>query len=232
MTPDPRFPLPATCPRCGRDAPIVYRGIVPYCTACGALRVPLSGPSVNMAGKPSQVGGTVASVIGWLVLVVGASFALGVGLLFAAFHLYAVALALALPVAFMSLAFGGFLVRRGGKLNRAGTALERATRDHALLSLAAHKGSIHAVDAARALGLSVEEADAMLTDLAKRAPEAMAVDIEESGEIAYRFVDSRIRVGAGGARVDVLENEGAEAELAEEPEPQGAIVPPRTVPRA
>jgi hypothetical protein len=159
---------------------------------------------------------------------------MGVGLLFAAFHLYAVALALALPVAFMSLALGGLLVRRGGKLNRAGTALERATRDHALLALAAHKGSIHAVDAARALGLSVEEADAMLTDLAKRAPEVMAVDIEESGEVAYRFVDARIRVSGDGPRVDVLENDGAGAgaELAEEPEPQGAIAPRRTVPRA
>jgi hypothetical protein len=191
---------------------------------------------VNLAGKPSKVGGTVASVIGWLVLLVGASFAMGVGLLFAAFHLFAVALALALPMALFSLVVGGFLVRRGGKLNRAGAALERATRDNALLALAAHKGSVHAIDAARSLGVSVEEADAMLTDLAKRAPEAMTVDIEESGEVSYRFVDSRIRVDDGGPRVDVLEGEQAGAragaELEEEPEQAGAMAPPRTVPRA
>jgi hypothetical protein len=188
-----------------------------------------------MAGKPSKVGGTVASVFGWLILALGASFALGVGLLFAAFHLYAVALALALPMILFSSTIGALLVRRGGSLNRAGAALERATHDQALLALAAHKGSVHAIDAARALGVSVEQADAMLTDLAKRAPEALAVDIEDSGEVAYRFVDSRIRV-EGGPRVDVLEGEdgepaGAVAELAEEPEPQGAMARTRTVPR-
>ncbi len=196
--------------------------------------MPLSGASVNLAGKPSRVGGTVASVFGWLVLLVGASFALGIGLLFAAFHLLGVALALALPVALVSGAVGVLLVRRGGSLNRAGLALERSTWERALLALAAHRGSVHAVDAAQALGVSVAEADAMLTDLAKREPDRIAVDIEEHGDIAYRFVDGRVRV-EGGPRIGVVggaEEAAAGASLDEELDERGAVARPRTVPRA
>jgi hypothetical protein len=212
----------------------VYRGVVPYCTACGALRVPLSGPSVNLAGKPSRVGGTVASIFGWLILLMGGSISLGIGLLFAAFHALAVGLVLSLPIALVTLTLGLVLVRRGSSLNREGIAIERATREHALFALMEHRGSVHAIDAARALGVPIAEADALLTDLAKRSPESVAVDIEENGGIAYRFVDSRIRVGdAAEPRVDPGAAPGASVgapieEDAEEP----AAPPARTVPRA
>ncbi|MEO6418086.1 MAG: hypothetical protein ABIP39_01665, partial [Polyangiaceae bacterium] len=49
----------------------MYRGVLAYCTACGQLRVPLAGPAVNLAGQPSQIGGSVAKILGWLVLGVG-----------------------------------------------------------------------------------------------------------------------------------------------------------------
>src|SRR5271170_3538369 len=102
------------CPHCGRDAPIVYRGVVPYCTACGALRAPLSTPSINMAGKSSQMGGTVASVAGWLVLLVGLSMALGLGLLLWAIFTAAVAATITLPIALIATVVG-FLLLRGGR---------------------------------------------------------------------------------------------------------------------
>jgi NADH pyrophosphatase NudC (nudix superfamily) len=68
--------MPATmpCPRCGEDAPLVYRDYVAHCSACGATRVPLAAPAVAMAGKPSQVGGTVAKIVGWIVLACGGLF--------------------------------------------------------------------------------------------------------------------------------------------------------------
>jgi len=185
------------CPHCGREAPIVYRGVVPQCTACGALRVPLSSPSVNMAGRPSRVGGTVAVVMGWLVLVFGGSIALGLGLLFGAFHLLALALALSLPVALASLFLGVGLVRRGGALSREGMLAEQRTAEQALLAVVAHRGSITAADAARALNVGVAQADAMLTGLAKREPDLLAVDVDDQGVIWYRASD------AAGARVRV-----------------------------
>ncbi|HEY3821093.1 MAG TPA: hypothetical protein VGL81_28205 [Polyangiaceae bacterium] len=191
------------CPQCGREAPIVYRGVVPYCTACGALRAPLSGPSINHAGKPSRVGGTFASVLGWVVLVCGGSLTLFIALLFLAFHALAVGLAVALPVAIVVLVAGISLLRSGRSLSTSGEERARSTREQALLAVAAHRGAVTAADAARALGVGTAEADAMLTALAKREPERVAVDVDDEGVVWYRVSAApgepipRMRVGDG-----------------------------------
>jgi hypothetical protein len=197
------------CPRCGREAPIVYRGVVPYCTACGALRSPLSSASINLAGKPSRVGGTFARVFGWLVLLFGGSLALLVFGLFAAFQALGVGLAIGLPILLVALVLGIALVRGGRSLATTGVEAERATREQALLAMAAHKGAVTAVEAARALGVGVAEADAMLTALAKREPDRVAVDVDDQGVIWYRVSAGpgepipRMRVDAGpGVRVE------------------------------
>jgi hypothetical protein len=61
------------------------------------------------------------------------------------------------------------------------------------------------------LGLGVADADAMLTALAKRDPDRMAVDVDDQGVVWYRAVvpvhirvDERARVPdlAGGVRAD------------------------------
>jgi hypothetical protein len=175
------------CPHCGREAPIVYRGVVPYCTACGALRAPLSTPSINLAGKPSRVGAAVASVAGWLVLAVGLSVALGFGLLLWALFSGALAAALALPLALIASLVGFALLRGGSSLRRSGADAEQATRDQALLSMAGHHGPVTAVDAARFLNVTVASADAMLTALAKREPERVAMDVDDQGVVWYRI---------------------------------------------
>ena len=73
------------CPRCHQDAPTILRGLQTYCTACGAPRSITDAPdAVNVAGQPSQVGGTVARVMGWLALVGGLFVALLLGALFQA----------------------------------------------------------------------------------------------------------------------------------------------------
>ena len=211
----PMFP----CPQCGRDAPIVYRGVVPHCTACGAVRPPLSNPSVNLAGKPSRVGGIVAGVIGWIVLVVGGSVALGIELLFSAFGAALLGAAFALPVAIVTLVLGVVLVRRGGSLRRSGLAEERATRQQALLELVAHRGSVTAADAAQVLGVTVAEADAMLTDFAKRDPDRLALDVDDQGVVRYRVArvggDVQVRVEeAGGWPLGDERDEAEERETA------------------
>jgi uncharacterized protein (DUF58 family) len=197
------------CPRCGREAPIVYRGVVPYCTACGALRAPLSSPSVNLAGKSSRVGGSFASLLGWLVLAGGGSLALAVLLLFLAFHALAVGLAIALPIALMVLVMGIALVRSGRALSSSGIEVERSTREQALFAMAAHHGGVTATDAARTLGVGVAEADVMLTALAKRDPDRVSVDVDDQGVIWYRVSASlgepvpRTRVDAAADVVTV-----------------------------
>jgi hypothetical protein len=212
------------CPHCGRDAPIVYRGVLPYCTACGGLRAPLTTASVNLAGKPSQVGGTVASVAGWLVLLIGLSIGLGIALLLWAIFTIGVALAAALPIALISVVIGAILLRSGRSLRRSGTDAERATRDQALLAMATHHGPVTAGDAARMLGVPTDVADAMWTELAKREPERVAVDVDDHGVVRYRAAramsDEAVRVESVAhvrvARSDQRDAE-ASAEAAQEP---------------
>jgi hypothetical protein len=212
------------CPHCGRDAPIVYHGAVPYCTACGGIRPPLSSPSVNLAGKPSRVGGAVASVVGWLVMLVGFSAALGLGLLLWALFTVALALAVALPIALLALVLGLVLVLSGRSLRRSGVDAQRTTREQALLALATHRGAVTAAEAARALGVGVADADAMLTVLAKQEPERVVVEVDEQGVVWYRAArtlgavfDARVRV-AERARVDAEVASDAEVERDEERE--------------
>lgn len=197
------------CPACGREAPIVYRGVVPYCTACGALRAPLSSASVNMAGKPSRVGGTFAVVLGWSVLVLGGATALGVVLLLLALSWPAGALAIGLPIALVTLVTGILLVKSGRSLQASGEDAERATRSQALLAMAGQRGAVTAREAAQALGTSIADADAMLTELAKRDPERVAVDVDDQGVLWYRVAPApgepipRMRVEPEqGVRVD------------------------------
>jgi hypothetical protein len=214
------MPTSTICPACGREAPIVYRGVVPYCTACGALRAPLSSASVNLAGKPSRVGGTFAVVLGWTVLALGGSTALGVVLLLLAIGWPAGALAIGLPIALVTLITGVLLVKSGRSLQASGEDAERATRAQALLAMAAQRGAVTARDAAQALSTSVAEADAMLTELAKREPERVAVDVDDQGVLWYRVSpapgepiprmrvepEQAVRVDTGGA--SETENEG------------------------
>jgi hypothetical protein len=201
------------CPHCGREAPIVYKGVVPTCTACGAMRAPLSSTSVNMAGKPSKVGGTFASVLGWLVLVLGESGALAIGLIGGLIGGTPLGLALGLPIALVVLVAGIFLLRGGRALSRSGEKAERSARDGALLALAAHRGAVTAYEAAQALGLGVAQADAMLTELAKREPDRVAVDVDDAGVVWYRVSAApgepipRLRVDAAGPRIAAAPDE-------------------------
>jgi hypothetical protein len=193
-----RLPM---CPHCGREAPIVYRGVVPYCTACGGLRVPLSGPSVNLAGTPAKVGGAFARVAGVLALIVGLSAALGVWLLAFALSTPGIALAFALPIALIALGLGGVLLGGAYKLRRVGDDAEMGTRESALVGLAAQKGGVTAADAARTVGMTVAEADAILTSVAKRQPERLSVDIDDQGAIWFRPAGwAHVRVGSEGPR--------------------------------
>src|ERR1019366_2394079 len=189
-----------------------------------------------MAGKSSQVGGTVASVAGWLVLLIGLSLELGLGLLLWAIFTGAVALAVALPLALISTGIGVALLRGGSSLRRSGQDKERAVRDQALLAMAGHHGPVTAADAARLLNVSIPVADAMLTELAKRDPDRLSVDIDDQGVVWFRLANP---FGApfpgvsesstdGGGRVDPA----GDPALARQPAQGGggAARPPRARP--
>jgi hypothetical protein len=119
-------------------------------------------------------------------------------LLFGAFHAGLLGIALATPLLLISLVFGVLLVRRGNSLNRAGRQVEQTTREQALLALMGHRGAVTAQDAAHALGVPGAEADELLTELAKREPERVAVDVDDEGVVHYRLMrvagEVRVRI--------------------------------------
>jgi hypothetical protein len=206
------------CPACGQYAPIVYRGVVPHCTACDAVRVPLSATSVNLAGKPTRVGSTFATVLGWLVLVFGGCTALGVGLLMMALGWSMGALVFGLPIAIATLLVGLLLVRSGSSLAKSATRSENDTLRQALLAMASHKGAVTAREAAQALGVAEAEADAMLTALAKSDPDRVGVDVDDQGNVWYRVAAApgeplpHVRVGDGPRVAEPAPAELLEAE--------------------
>jgi enoyl-CoA hydratase/carnithine racemase len=147
----------------------------------------MSAPSVNLAGVPSKVGGTLAAVVGWVVLVFGLAWALGAGLLlWAIFRVAAVALAVALPMAFIALGVGVTLVLVSRHLRRRGALRRREAHEEALLEWAAQRGSCTSEEAGRALGIPTLDADRILTDVAKKEPERLAMDVGDDGMVRYR----------------------------------------------
>lgn len=221
------------CPHCRKVAPIVYRGVAAYCTACGAPRLPLTSTSVNLAGQPSQVTGQVTRVFGWLVLVGGLSIAVMVlGLMLAIFPGALGATLFAAPIAAASIGMGVWLLRSGRTLQSEGKGTEQRTKTQAIFALAQNRGGVvSAWDVASALSVPPAQADALLTELAKSHPDHVAVDIDErsgtvlyridaAGQVRMRVFDDRVRVSA--APKPAPERERELVELDAEPEPPAA----------
>ncbi|MBK8253935.1 MAG: hypothetical protein IPK82_14890 [Polyangiaceae bacterium] len=217
------------CPYCGQDAPIVYRGVNAFCTACGKQRPALIAPSVSYAGKPAKVGGTVAKATGWVVLVIGLCISLFLGLLFGAVGTFVGAgawlgLAFGVPPAILTAVISTVLLVSGKKLGQSGAHKEKEMRRKALFALAQNRnGKVTADDASRSLGIPPTDANALLEELAKTAPEAVSLEVDDNGRIYYTFphllaaapkqriVDPRVRVeNAADPYAAAAEEEAAE----------------------
>ena len=195
-----------------------------FCTGCGAPRVPLAANSVSFAGQPSKVGGTVARVFGWLVLAGGWFVAICFALLIMALSPMGMA---SVPAWILggiigviaSLAAYG-LLRGGRKLHDSGALAEMTTKNQAIFALANTKGGVlTAWDLAQSIMTTPQEADDVLTKLAKEYPDHVAVDIDDVGTVLYRFPSvhwqkmrvsappPNVRVGAPPPQADPLEAE-------------------------
>jgi len=170
-------------------------------------------------------------VLGWLVLVCGGSLALGVGLLLLALGAPGVGLAIAVPLGIVVLAIGIALVWSGRSLTHAGVQVAQTTHDQALLAMAAHRGAVTAAEAARALGIGKDEADAMLTELAKREPERVAIDVDDEGVVWYRVSAApgepipHVRVAGGGDGLRVAQARDEVQAIDDVPDPVASRAP-------
>ena len=193
------------CPNCYKDAPIVYRGVSAHCTACGALRVPLANQSVNMAGQPSKVGGAVAKAFGWLLLGGGTAVSAALIAFFQwLFEGGVVGWAIGVPIFVVTAIVSTVLLVSGKKLEKSGDETHKTVQEKAILGLVQNsKGVITALDVSRSLDITLAEADAVLTRMAKETPDQITVDVDDQGQIFYRFPQihwdeaDKVRVGSG-----------------------------------
>lgn len=187
------------CPHCGQAAPLVYRGVVAYCSACGQLRGPLTGASVTHAGTVSKAGGVVAKVAAWL------SFAFG-AVLFLFFGPLLTWWIPATMIAVLTLTVFGLLLWGSRSLAKSGAKSATETKTSAVYALAAtRRGELRGVDLMQALGVSKEEGDALLEELSKSHPEDVILEVDDQGGLYYVFPRFRQRVTVppgSTARVD------------------------------
>jgi hypothetical protein len=174
---------------------------------------------LNHAGQPSRIGGAVTRVFGWVVLGVGLSIALLFALLGLFIFSPMTALVLGLPIAAVSASFALLLLKSGAGLQRLGTGEQRSARIKAIFALAQNRGGMtNAWDVAQSLDMRLDEADALLTELAKTTPDQVSLELDDAGGIYYRFpallspLPEHIRVdvpntqpNAGAAESDVVE---------------------------
>lgn len=177
------------CPHCRQNAPIVYRGVLAYCTACGAPRPPFSAKSVDLAGQPSKIGGTVARFFGWAVLLGGLFVAATLTAIFQAIWPEGfLGWALGVPTAVLSLVVGGLSLFGGGKLKKSGEDAQRSARFEAVYAMAAtRQGVVTAVDVARTIGMPTDEADKVLTEMTKAYPDYVSLEVDDHGGLFYKL---------------------------------------------
>lgn len=198
-----------------------------YCTACGAERSILDDTPVNVAGQPSKIGGGVARVVGWLILLSGSLLGLTIGSIIQAFiPTMVIGWILGGFIGGLSLIMGLFLVLGGRMLQQSGKQTEQSAHEQAALAIAArHGGSVTPAELSRAVSITEAEADALLTAMAKRPSSRVTLEVDDDGTLRY-YVDAgarRPRVRATtGARIGMAEtmksDHLAEAEMASEEE--------------
>jgi len=217
------------CPHCRQDAPILYKGVFAFCSACDKPRAPFSGKALAFAGQPAKVGGLASRVVGALVMIFGLLLAAACILFFQLlWPARNIGYALGSPVALISLVLGSLLLIVSRRLRRAGIEAERQTRVEAVYALAVNRnGMLTTADTARSLQLTPDAVAALLNELAKQQPEYVSLEFDESGQSFYLFsragtrphpFGAKYRVGAEGrVRVaDVLGVDGPSQTLDEQ----------------
>jgi len=217
------------CPHCQQNAPILYKGVFAFCSACDKPRAPFSGKALAFAGQPSKVGGRVGRVVGALVLILGLLLAAALMLFFQLlWPAQNIGYALGAPLALISVVLGTLFMIASRRLGRAGADAERQARVEALYALAVNRnGTLTSADAARSLQLNADSIEALLGDLAKTQPEYVSLEFDEQGQPFYLFsragtrphpFGAKYRVGAEGrVRVaDVLGVDGPRQTLDEQ----------------
>ena len=217
------------CPHCHQNAPVLFKGVFAFCSACDKPRAPFSGKALAFAGAPSKLGGRLGRILGALVLIFGSVLAAALTLFFQLlWPAQNIGYALGAPIALVSIVLGAVLLFASNRLGRAGAEAERQARVEAVYALAVNRnGMLTTADTARALQLTQASVDALLGELANTQPDYVSLEFDEEGQPFYLFshagtrphpFGAKYRVGAEGrVRVaDVLGVEGSPQMLHDE----------------
>lgn len=215
------------CPHCHAVAAVIERRGKTVCAACGKPRV----GAVTLSGdRPSRRGivrtthqdrqtGTRAMLarargrsqrgLGIVALAAGIAMAAAAAVLIPG----ALGLVVALVAGALGVGLGGLSVRAGARNMEAARALEGQADDSAILELAKQRGGVLTADeTAEALGLGVEEADALLTSMVGDGSE-VDVEVDAEGRVTYEF--HALRQAAAQVRVEPIDEADAEADEVE-----------------
>jgi len=193
------------CPHCHQNAPILYKGVFAYCSACDKPRAPFSGKALAFAGQPSKLGGRVGRVLGALVLILGMLLAAALMLFFQLLWPDKnIGYALGSPLALISLVLGTLFLVASRRLGRSGEEAEREARVEAIYALAVNRnGMLTTADTARTLRLEARSVEALLGELAKTQPEYVSLEFDDDGQTFYLFSRAGTRPHPFGAKYRV-----------------------------
>lgn len=152
--------------------------------------MPLANVSVTMAGQTSKVGGTVARVFGWIILVVGLLFALSLAGLMSLLGSSGDWIAgINGTIAAITMLTAYAILRSGRALKKSGDDEALAMKNQAIFALANTRGGVlRPWDVAQNLQVTPKEADDILTKLAKEHSDHVTLDVDNDGNILYRFI--------------------------------------------
>jgi hypothetical protein len=146
----------------------------------------------------------VARVFGWVILGAGLFLALLFGLgLYLLFPTGLAWLVVSAPIALLATVFSWLLLRSGRGLQQIGEGEQKSARARAIYALAQNRGGmVTAADVAQSLDIRAEEADALLTEMAKTTPDQVSLEMDDAGGIYYRFPQLLTAWQGHGVRVD------------------------------
>ncbi len=199
------------CPHCHAVAAVIPRGGITVCAACGKPRtgtvvlgggqsasiVPAShdGRAASTSAMLSRARGRVQRGFGILSLGAGVLTAV----LAAALLPGALGIGLAVAAGLLGVGVGALSIRAGAKSMQGGDREELRARETAVIELAEQRGgALTATDVAKAFGMRLDDADALLTQMVGDGSR-ISVDVDDEGVVRYVFRElarsaARVRV--------------------------------------
>ena len=177
------------CGACGQPAPTLIRGGTVVCSACGAVRGPLAGVPLEMVGSAHKVGSWVTRFLGWALIAAGIGLGALVGLIVSFFaSTLAPPLITGLIIGALGGGAGALTLWASRALGDRGAAKRLEALEQGVLAMATlQRGAVTTVEVAQNLGITLAEADALLTGMSAKG--RAQVEVSNAGLLQYAFRD-------------------------------------------